>query len=244
MPTIIYPFPTPYAVMPARPPKKRKVILEISDDDDDDGYEEQSLLTIASSAPAQRTRSSTRRAVRSSQPTLPNTNSEDPPPSTAPPSRKAASAAAAAPSKLKAASKSKTNSLKNPTTSPPKKPPAGNRSIYSFFSATQRGPPSVVGASASQHPSPASQHEDFEDLIEDGFSDDGLWGGIGDSRPRATQTASSSQSTLKKFATGRGQLETRGYTFLSSAAATTKVQRVGICKLQSPSVFRVCDVLG
>lgn len=95
----------------------------------------------------------------------------------------------------------------------------------------------MVGASASQHPSPASQHEDFEDLIEDGFSDDGLWGGTGDNRPRATQTASSSQSTLKKFATGRGQLETRGYTFLSSAATATKVQRVGICKLQSPSAF-------
>ncbi|RPB02252.1 hypothetical protein L873DRAFT_1841798 [Choiromyces venosus 120613-1] len=222
--------------MPAPAAKKRRVVVEISDDDD---FEEESSVTPSSSVPQRKTRASTRRTTASSTAPSVNTTIPSKPASsssqTKATSRKTSTTAPnAAPLKPKAnnntAAKPKSSTARKSTTSPQKKAPAKNKSIHSFFSATQRAPTSSSQGDARASVPPASQNEEFDDLIEDAFSDDDGFD-WSSAVPVATQTSTSSQSRTGRFmvggggsgTTGKGRAERKVSSFVKTAA---KVQIV------------------
>ncbi|KAG0124715.1 Rad17 cell cycle checkpoint protein-domain-containing protein [Tuber indicum] len=186
--------------MPAPAPKKRKVVIEISDDDN---FEGELSITTLSSAPQRQTRASTRRtAASSTAPAAVNDSIPSKPLSSqTKAARRAPTAANAAPLKPKA----NNSTVRRSTASLQKKTPASNKPIYSFFTSAHR-PPSSSSQNARVSVPPASQNEDFDDLIEDGFSDHGFEG----SSAASVGTRAGSLSGAGRFKVGRGGATRKG----------------------------------
>jgi len=224
--------------MPAPAPKKRRVVVEISDDDH---FEEELSIAPLSSAPQRKTRASTRRAAAGSTPPVANDAV------TLKPSLSQTKAirktSCPAPLKPKASNNTpaKPRGTTRKSTAPlQKKAPATNKPISSFFTATQR-PSSSSSQNARTSVPPASQNEDFDDLIEDAFSDGGFEGSS--AVQVGTQTRTSSLSRAGRFkvgggggAIGKARMESKGSNIVKAAS---KVQIVGTCSLiLSLSLFK------
>jgi len=215
--------------MPAPAPKKRKVVIEISDDDH---FEEGPSITPSSSAPQRKTRASTRRAAAGSIPPAAN----DAVTLKRPPSQTKAIRKTSCPAPLKPKASDNTPAKPRGTTRKStvplrKKAPQPNKPISSIFTATQRAPLSSSQNARTSVP-PASQNEDFDDLIEDGFSDGGFEGSS--AVQAGTQTRAGSLGGAGRFkvggggVTGKGRTESKGS---SSVKTASKVQVVGTCSL-------------
>ncbi|KAG0637954.1 Rad17 cell cycle checkpoint protein-domain-containing protein [Tuber brumale] len=200
--------------MPAPVPKKRKVVIEISDDDN---FEGELSITPLPSTPQRHTRASTRRTAASS--TAPAVNDAIPSKPLASSQTKAARRASTSTNAAPLKPKANNSTARKSTASLRKKAPALNKPIYSFFASTHR-PPSSSSQNARASVPPASQNEDFDDLIEDGFSDHGLEG----SSAVSVGTRASSLSGAGRFkvggggAIGKGRTEGKGSSSVKTAS--------------------------
>lgn len=224
--------------MPAPAPKKRRVVVEISDDDHFE--EELSIAPSSSSAPQRKTRASTRRAAAGSTPPVANdTVTLKPSPSQTKAIRKTSCPAPLKPKASNNTPAKPRGTIRKSTASLQKKAPATNKPISSFFTATQR-PPSSSSQNARTSVPPASQNEDFDDLIEDAFSDGGFEGSS--AVQVGTQTRTRSLSGAGRFKVGGGGAIGKGRTTESKGSSivkvASKVQIVGTCSLiLSPSLL-------
>ena len=206
-------------------------MIEISDDDH---FEERSSITPSSSAPQRKTRASTRRAAAGSIPPAANDAvTLKPSPSQTKAIRKTSCPAPLKPKASDNTPAKPRGTTRKSTASLRKKAPQPNRPISSFFTATQRAPLSSSQNTRTSVP-PASQNEDFDDLIEDGLSDGGFEGSS--AVQAGTQTRAGSLGGAGRFkvgsggATGKGRTESKTESKGSSLVKTaSKVQVVGTC---------------